>query len=284
MTHEKFTAAIVPKVKGAQALHKALSGHELDFFVMTSSISATLGNPGQSNYSAANSFLDALAWHRTLNGVPAISLVLPMVLDVGVVAETENLEDEITRKGMYGIDEREMLRGFEIAMMQKLPAGGKAGPTLGQAQIILGLEPANLAATIAAADLSDVYWYNDARLRLLRQAAEAAPVASKSEKNSNVNIKELIQAAKENGPDSAVEVIAQHIMKKCATILMLMIDDLEFDSQSIASYGIDSMIGAELRNWLFKEFGLSISFQQLLASTLTFKGLSIQVAETLAVF
>ncbi len=43
------------------------------------------------------------------------------------------------------------------------------------------------------------------------------------------------------------------------------------------------MIGAELRNWLFKEFGLDMGFQTLLAPTLTFKALSMTVGETLGV-
>jgi hypothetical protein len=118
MTVDMFNAAIAPKVKGARALHQALQDDTLDFFIMTSSVSGTIGNPGQTNYSAANSYLDMLAWHRHLKGLPATSLVLPMILDVGVVAETESLEAKITRKGWYGIDEREMLRGFETAMLQ----------------------------------------------------------------------------------------------------------------------------------------------------------------------
>src|ERR1700734_653875 len=99
MTVDMFNAAIAPKVKGAQALHQALQNHPLDFFIMTSSVFGTIGNPGQANYSAANSYLDTLAWHRQLKGLPATSLVLPMILDVGVVAETEGLEAKITRKG-----------------------------------------------------------------------------------------------------------------------------------------------------------------------------------------
>ena len=45
------------------------------------------------------------------------------------------------------------------------------------------------------------------------------------------------------------------------------------------SYGLDSMIGAEMRTWIFKEFGLDYPFQKLLAPTLTFKGLAQVVAE-----
>ena len=61
MTFDKFDAGISPKVRGALSLHKALKQTPLDFFVMTSSISAVLGNPGQSNYCVGNSFLDSLA-------------------------------------------------------------------------------------------------------------------------------------------------------------------------------------------------------------------------------
>lgn len=64
MTIERFATAVNPKMMGAVSLHKALGNTDLDFFVMTSSISAVLGNPGQTNYSAGNSFLDAIAWHR----------------------------------------------------------------------------------------------------------------------------------------------------------------------------------------------------------------------------
>lgn len=49
MDYYSFGAAIIPKAKGAISLHNSLKGIELDFFVMTSSISAVLGNTGQSN-------------------------------------------------------------------------------------------------------------------------------------------------------------------------------------------------------------------------------------------
>lgn len=111
---EAFNQAVTPKALGALALHHAAAVRDLDldFFVIARSISAVLGNPDQSNYSAGKSFLDAMAAYRTQQRLPVTSLVLPMVLDVGVVAYNDSIETSLARKGLYGVDEQEMLRGL----------------------------------------------------------------------------------------------------------------------------------------------------------------------------
>ena len=279
MTFEKFAAGILPKVQGALSLQNALKQTPLDFFVMTSSISAVLGNPGQSNYCAGNSFLDALAWHRNLSGLAASSIALPMVLDVGVVAENENIEVSLGRKGMYGIDEMEMLRGFEVAMLQTQPIHPST-PKLGNAQIILGLEPASLARAISSKDSVDSYWHNDARLKRVRAGVEAA---SKATTITGSGFVDELQDAAAVSTEVAIDTVGQYIMARCSKILMRDIEEFEMDGRSVADHGLDSMIGAELRNWLFKEFTLDMPFQKLLAPELTFKALSIAVGEQVGI-
>ena len=246
---------------------------------MTSSISAVLGNPGQSNYCASNSFLDSLAWHRNLSGLAASSIALPMVLDIGVVAENESIEVSLGRKGMYGIDENEMLRGFEVAMLQT-PPKRSSPPKLGNAQIILGLEPASLAKAMSSKDSVDAYWYNDARLNAVRAGLEAA---SKGTTKVGSGFIDELQDAVAVSSDVAIDAIGQYIMARCAKILIRDIEEFEMDGKSVAEHGLDSMIGAELRNWLFKEFTLDMPFQKLLAPELTFKTLSIAVSEVLRI-
>jgi len=52
MDVESWRAVTDTKVKGCLNLHNALVDQPLDFFVMTSSITSTLGSTGQSNYGA----------------------------------------------------------------------------------------------------------------------------------------------------------------------------------------------------------------------------------------
>lgn len=53
-----------PKVSGLVNLDVAGKDIPLDFFVIFSSASAVLGNPGQADYSSANAFMDKYAWFR----------------------------------------------------------------------------------------------------------------------------------------------------------------------------------------------------------------------------
>ncbi|MEO3763955.1 SDR family NAD(P)-dependent oxidoreductase, partial [Streptomyces sp. B5E4] len=85
LTPDQLTAVLRPKVDAAWHLHE-LTGHlELDAFVLFSSAAATFGSPGQANYAAANTFLDALAARRRHRGLPAASL------GWGLWAETSGL-------------------------------------------------------------------------------------------------------------------------------------------------------------------------------------------------
>ncbi|KAI1139424.1 ketoacyl-synt-domain-containing protein [Hypoxylon sp. FL0543] len=288
MDSAAFNAAIAPKAKGAMALHNALRDTELDFFVMTSSISAVLGNTGQSNYSAANSCLDALALHRNMAGLAGTSLVLPMVLDVGVVAEDDSdaIETSLLRKGMYGIDEEEMLQGFEAAML----AHKQAKSEVQESQLIMGMDAGELAKAIAKAggvENADVYWYRDARFAHVRASLQAAAADGsglggvKEGGHGDDSFAEALKMAEAEGEQAVLETIAAHIAKRVSSILMIPLEDFELDGRSIASYGLDSMIGAEMRTWLFREFGLDFPFQKLLAPTLSFMSLAVVAGQTI---
>jgi hypothetical protein len=279
MTAEKYNAALCPKMYCAIALHKALGDMPLDFFIMTSSVSAVLGNPGQANYCAGNSYLDYLAVHRRKKGLAACSIALPMVEDVGVVAENASIAELLTRKNPFSINEQEMLRGFEAAILHGSPTASEE-MEIGQAQLILGLEPESIATVMRSIDMSEAYWMRDARISSLREAIDellSDHVNAGQTRASGVsNIMSDLAGKPEN---ELITALAQHIINRTARILGYPAEKFKAEGASVASHGVDSMIGVELQTWLYKELGLQLSVQVLSNPQTTFTALANMVAE-----
>jgi acyl transferase domain-containing protein/surfactin synthase thioesterase subunit len=71
VTGEQFQRVLAPKVAGAWRVSRATRAVDLDFFVVFSSVLSLWGGLGQSAYTAANSFVDAIAAFRRAAGLPA---------------------------------------------------------------------------------------------------------------------------------------------------------------------------------------------------------------------
>ncbi|MEU4240019.1 type I polyketide synthase, partial [Actinoplanes sp. NPDC026619] len=122
LTPERLATVLRPKVDAAWHLHELTRHADLSSFVLFSSFAGTLGNAGQASYAAANSFLDALAAHRRVGGLPAISLAWGLwAQDEGMAAR---LGDErvgrINRSGVTALTPEQGLALFDQALVQDL--------------------------------------------------------------------------------------------------------------------------------------------------------------------
>jgi polyketide synthase PksN len=77
---------LAPKLNGVLNLERELADEQLQFFVAFSSLAAYLGIAGQSDYAAANAFLDALASRRSQAGLPGQALAWPAWSETGMAA------------------------------------------------------------------------------------------------------------------------------------------------------------------------------------------------------
>ncbi|KAK3580057.1 hypothetical protein CHS0354_001010 [Potamilus streckersoni] len=119
LTADKFDNVMLPKVAGSWNLHHLSLFLPLDFFVLQSSISGILGSPGDSNYGAANTFLDALSHYRRQKGLPCQSINWGG-LHVGLAASPQ-FATIFESRGFLRLDEEQIRHCFLHALMQDLP-------------------------------------------------------------------------------------------------------------------------------------------------------------------
>ncbi|MFF5482033.1 SDR family NAD(P)-dependent oxidoreductase [Streptomyces sp. NPDC012935] len=142
MTPDRLATVLAPKADGAWHLHEATKDLGLSAFVLYSSAAGVLGRPGQSNYAAANGFLDALAQHRVARGLPAQALAWgpwSTADDEGMAARVAPAR--LGEGGVLSVTEREGIRLLDAAMRLAEPvlvpipldlaaAGGPAAPSV----------------------------------------------------------------------------------------------------------------------------------------------------------
>ncbi|WP_167660021.1 type I polyketide synthase [Nocardia mangyaensis] len=118
MDRDQLTAVLTPKVAAAWALHKATEDHDLAAFVVFSSVAGILGTPGQANYAAANSFLDALMRSRAARGRPGLALAWGLWDQAtGLTGHLDRADRvRLARSGIAAMSTETGLRLFDAAL------------------------------------------------------------------------------------------------------------------------------------------------------------------------
>jgi acyl carrier protein len=121
LTPDRLATVLGPKAGGAWNLHLLTRDLNLDFFVMVSSISSLVGNPGQGNYAAANAFLDALTHLRHSQNLPALTINWGHLGEVGYAARHSQVSSHLERYGFPAMGLQEAMGLLEKMMLSKNP-------------------------------------------------------------------------------------------------------------------------------------------------------------------
>ncbi|KAI1349204.1 polyketide synthase PksD [Xylaria sp. FL0043] len=253
------------KVESSWNLHTLLPN--LDFFIMISSISGVIGNPGQSNYAAGCTFQDALAWNRSQRGQKAISIDLGVMRSIGIIAETERLQQHFqSSKGFIKVEEAEFLALLDICCDPSYHPVGR------QCQMIMGLEtPASLLAR--SLEPPEVL----GRPLFARFSQLPGRSVSNSDATADAIDATRLFCQAESVAERALVVVGA-LAKRLARTLSIKLEDVD-THQALHAYGVDSLIAVELRNWLIKEFAADVPVFEIVSGK-TIEAVGELVAKT----
>jgi acyl transferase domain-containing protein/D-arabinose 1-dehydrogenase-like Zn-dependent alcohol dehydrogenase/acyl carrier protein len=230
---ERLSRVLAPKVDAALNLHELTEQMDLREFVLFSSIASSMGSPGQSNYAAANAFLDALAAHRRAQGLPGVSLSWgawdQAAGMTGTLSDSDRARFErigiVPLSQQQGLELFDLARGVDAALL--LPVSLQM--TVLRAQAKAGVLPGILRGLVRAS---------------IRQSSDAGGSLARRLAASPDSEREGIVA----------ELIGDHI----AGVLGHSSSDAIDPERAFKDLGFDSLAAVELRNRLGKATGLRL--------------------------
>jgi NADPH:quinone reductase-like Zn-dependent oxidoreductase/acyl carrier protein len=231
-TAARFRTVLRPKAQGAWNLHELTREDPLDFFVMYASAAGLLGSPGQGNYAAANTFLDALAHLRRADGLPALSIDWGAISDVGLAVAQDSRGARLASRGM-----RSLTPGECIEALGRLLQGNETQ---------VGVVPLNLRQWGAFHQVAA------ASRRLSRLRTE-----SRAEAGGNKGDRELLSRLAAAEPHAQVKLLAKALWELVAQVLRLPEGKSQLDTP-LTNLGMDSLMALELRNQIEAVLGIRV--------------------------
>jgi len=237
LDRERMRRVMAPKVQGAWNLHLATLDCPLDFFVMYSSLSTVVGTPGQANYVAANMYLEALAEYRRGRGLPALTLGLGALSDVGYLARNPAVTELMHKRvGVEAISSRQAFAQLERMLEVDATCVTAARLDWGRLrQLLPGDVQPRLSLVVGAA------------------GSEAA---------SGVDIQKRLQSLP---PDERKPFLVMWIREHFARVLATSADQIDPD-RPLLELGLDSLMGVELSGVMGRELQISLSVMEVIQS------------------
>ncbi len=238
---KRFVKVMAPKVAGTWNLHQVSRHSELDFFVTFSSIASVLGSPGQSNYAAANAFMDALAHHRNEKNLTSLSINWGPWAEIGMAAEMD--EQDKTRHAATGLGAISPEKGLHA--LEKLITGN--APQVG----VFPIHWPVFLKQFPEGEVPALLKYFESKHTIA--AEQGATLQS-----------EVLNILKTASPKDRLDILVQHLREQAIRILGLEPDFPLDTKKPLNEMGLDSLMAIEMKN------ALSAAVGQNLPATLLF--------------
>jgi NADPH:quinone reductase-like Zn-dependent oxidoreductase/short-subunit dehydrogenase/acyl carrier protein len=248
LTSERIAAVLRPKIDGAANLDRLTRDAALDYFVLFSSATTVIGNPGQANYVAANAYLESLARARRANGLPALAVAWGAIEDAGYLARKSDVRDKLARRlGQAGLTAQEALDALGRLLVETDGGRRESG----------ALVVAPIDWSVARRELNVV-----ASPVYAQVVAEAGtPTAA-----DGVDRVDLVALVRGRDREAARDAVAEILAAEISRILKLPAKELG-SQRSLAELGMDSLMGLELRLGIERRFGIDVPLPSISEAT-----------------
>ncbi len=236
LTPARIDTVLRAKVDGAWHLHELTKELNLSAFVAFSSMAGIVGAPGQGNYAAANSFLDALAAHRRAHGLPGLSVAWGMWEETSTMTQHLGERDKarMSRAGLSALSTRQALELLDAALLTEHP-------------MVVGTR----------LDRAALAHHSDTLPPLLTQLA-TRPARRVLEHTDMVSLTGLRARLEGMTPEQRHGELVELVCSNAATVLGHSTADVNADD-AFGDLGFDSLTAVELRNRLKIATGLTLS-------------------------
>ncbi|XP_072530500.1 phthioceranic/hydroxyphthioceranic acid synthase-like [Salminus brasiliensis] len=228
-----YEKVLKPKVCGALNLHHATKHCNLDYFVCYSSISSFIGNAAQSNYAAANSFLDTFCHYRRNIGLAGQSINWG-ALNLGLLLNKDHFQRFLESKGMVIMEVNEIHQCLYECLLLNRPQ-----------QVICKFNFRNLKTHVLSQNAS-------LRMRFLALVQEAF----RNDQSADLEI-----TKSESSPN-------EYVRSALCDTLGVKKEKLS-DAITLADLGVDSLLAMTLQNLFAQERGVNIPLVKFLDSNTT---------------
>lgn len=231
----RMETVIAPKLLGAWNLHQATLGIPLEHFVLYSSITTAIGNPGQANYVAANAGLEGLAEMRRRMGLPAVCVGWGPIGDAGYLTRNEAVRDSLGQR--LGKPPLRTLQALD-ELDHLLPQGSSLA--------VANFDWNTLARLLPSATRG--------RFSILNRGLKSAGLSE-----NEADFQTLIAG---KSPEEVAVIVQQWVVIEVAQILAIGADRID-PTRSLHDLGLDSLMAVELALGLEQRFGIQLPVMML---------------------